>query len=51
VSEPKYQMMHAMVRVMDPKKSTTFYTNLLGMRLLCDEDFPDGKVTLAFVGY
>jgi lactoylglutathione lyase len=40
-----------MIRVMDLEKSITFYTNLLGMKLLRREDFPDGKFTLAFVGY
>lgn len=51
MSEPKFQLMHTMVRVKDLDKSIDFYTRLLGMRLLRREEFPDGKFTLAFVGY
>jgi len=40
-----------MLRVADLEKSLAFYTEVLGMRLLRQEDFPDGKFTLAFVGY
>lgn len=46
-----FQMMHTMVRVKDLDKSLDFYTRLLGMKLLRKMDFPDGKFTLAFVGY
>ena len=46
-----FQMMHTMVRVKDLDKSLDFYTRLLGMQLLRKMDFPDGKFTLAFVGY
>jgi lactoylglutathione lyase len=40
-----------MIRVQDLDRSIAFYTGLLGMTLLRREDFPDGKFTLAFVGY
>jgi lactoylglutathione lyase len=40
-----------MLRVGDLQKSLRFYTEVLGMRLLRRMDFPDGKFTLAFVGY
>lgn len=40
-----------MLRVGDLKKSIDFYTNVLGMRVLRQSDFPDGRFTLAFVGY
>ena len=43
--------MHTMIRVLDLDKSITFYTELLGMRLLRREDFAEGRFTLAFVGY
>jgi lactoylglutathione lyase len=46
-----FQMMHTMIRVMDLEKSIEFYTGLLGMKLLRRQDFPDGRFTLAFVGY
>jgi len=40
-----------MLRVGDLERSLQFYTNVLGMRLLRRKDYPDGKFTLAFVGY
>ena len=48
---PDFRMMHTMVRVLDLEKSIAFYTELLGMKLLRKEDFPEGRFTLAFVGY
>ena len=48
---PKFRMMHTMVRVRDLDASLEFYTGMLGMSLLRRQDFPDGKFTLAFVGY
>lgn len=46
-----FQMMHTMLRVRDLDKSIDFYTRLLGMEVLRKMDFPDGKFTLAFLGY
>lgn len=40
-----------MLRVGDLEKSLLFYTQVLGMKLLRRKDYPDGKFTLAFVGY
>jgi lactoylglutathione lyase len=40
-----------MIRVGDLETSLTFYTDVLGMRLLRRADYPEGKFTLAFVGY
>jgi lactoylglutathione lyase len=40
-----------MLRVGDLDRALAFYTDVLGMRLLRREDYPDGKFTLAFVGY
>jgi len=45
------RLLHTMIRVGDLKKSIDFYTEILGMRLLRKKDYPDGKFTLAFVGY
>jgi len=45
------KILHTMLRVADLEKSLDFYVRLLGMRLLRKEDFPEGKFTLAFVGY
>lgn len=44
-------MLHTMLRVGDMDRSIAFYTEVLGMRLLRRNDYPDGKFTLAFVGY
>src|SRR5262249_5770727 len=51
VSQSKFRMMHTMIRVLDLEKSIAFYTKLLGMKVLRRQDFPEGKFTLAFVGY
>jgi len=40
-----------MIRVKDLDRSLDFYTRHLGMRVLRKTDFPEGKFTLAFVGY
>jgi lactoylglutathione lyase len=40
-----------MIRVVNLEKSIKFYTGPLGMKLLRREDFPEGRFTLAFVGY
>jgi len=45
------QILHTMIRVVDLDRSIDFYTNVLGMKLLRRKDYPDGKFTLAFVGY
>lgn len=45
------RILHTMIRVTDLDKSLAFYTGILGMKLLRKQDFPEGKFTLAFVGY
>lgn len=45
------RILHTMLRVADLARSLDFYTNVLGMRVLRRKDYPDGKFTLAFVGY
>jgi lactoylglutathione lyase len=40
-----------MLRVRDLDKSLDFYVGKLGMRLLRRQEFPEGRFTLAFVGY
>ena len=45
------RILHTMLRVIDLDKSIHFYTEVLGMRLLRRTDFPEGKFTLAFVGF
>jgi lactoylglutathione lyase len=45
------RILHTMLRVGDLERSIGFYTEVLGMKLLSRKDYPDGKFTLAFVGY
>jgi len=45
------RVLHTMIRVGDLERSIRFYTEVLGMKLLRRHDYPDGKFTLAFVGY
>ena len=45
------RVLHTMIRVGNLDRSIRFYTDVLGMRLLRRKDYPDGKFTLAFVGY
>ena len=45
------RILHTMLRVGDLDRSIQFYTEVLGMKLLRRKDYPDGKFTLAFVGY
>ena len=46
-----WRFLHTMIRVGDLERSLDFYTRLLGMKLLRRQDYPDGRFTLAFVGY
>lgn len=45
------RILHTMLRIVDLQKSILFYTNILGMNLLRQKDYPEGKFTLAFLGY
>jgi lactoylglutathione lyase len=45
------RLLHTMLRVGDLEASIRFYCEVLGMKLLRKQDYPDGKFTLAFVGY
>jgi lactoylglutathione lyase len=45
------RILHTMLRVGDLERSLRFYTEVLGMKLLRRNDYPEGKFTLAFVGY
>lgn len=45
------RLLHTMLRVGDLDRSIQFYTEMLGMTLLRQKDYPDGKFTLAFLGY
>ena len=45
------RLLHTMIRTGDLDRSIDFYTQILGMKLLRRKDYPEGKFTLAFVGY
>ena len=45
------RILHTMLRVGNLDKSLAFYTEVLGMKLLRRHDYPEGKFTLAFVGF
>lgn len=45
------RILHTMLRVGDLKRSIDFYTKVLGMKVLRKNDYPEGRFTLAFVGY
>jgi len=45
------RILHTMLRVGNLDTSIAFYTEVLGMQLLRRKDYPEGRFTLAFVGY
>jgi len=45
------RFLHTMLRVGDLEKSVKFYTEIFSMKLLRKKDYPDGRFTLAFLGY
>ncbi len=45
------RILHTMLRTGNLERSIQFYTEVLGMKLLRQKDYPDGKFTLAFIGY
>lgn len=45
------RILHTMLRVGDLERSLRFYTGVLDMKVLRRKDYPEGRFTLAFVGY
>ena len=45
------RILHTMLRVTNLEQSLQFYTQVLGMKLLRQKDYPEGRFTLAFVGF
>jgi lactoylglutathione lyase len=48
---PPMRILHTMLRVGDLDRSIAFYRDVLGMELISRKDYPEGKFTLAFLGY
>jgi lactoylglutathione lyase len=45
------RILHTMLRVNDLAASKRFYCEVLGMKVLREKEYPEGKFTLCFVGY
>lgn len=45
------RILHTMLRVGDLERSKGFYRDVLGMKVLREKEFPEGRYTLAFLGY
>ena len=45
------RILHTMIRVADLQRSLDFYAGALGMKVLRQDDYTDGRFTLAFLGY
>lgn len=45
------KLLHTMLRVGDLDRSIAFYTDVLGMKLISRRDYPEGRFTLAFLGF
>ena len=50
-AQEKWRLLHTMLRVNDLEQSINFYTTILGMRLMRREEYPEGRFSLAFIGY
>lgn len=45
------RILHTMLRVNNLEESKKFYTEILGMSILREKEYPGGKFTLCFLGY
>ena len=45
------RILHTMLRVNNMKESIDFYEKIFGMKVLRQKDYPEGKFSLAFIGY
>ena len=51
LTERPTRILHTMMRVMDLQRSLDFYIGAMGMQLVRRQDYPTGRLTLAFLGY
>ena len=45
------RILHTMIRVNDLTESINFYQNIFAMKVLRQKEYPEGKFSLAFMGY
>ena len=45
------RLLHTMLRVGNLENSISFYTEVMGMTLLRQKEYPNGEFSLAFLGY
>jgi len=45
------RFLHTMIRVGDLDKSIKFYSEVLGLQLQRQKEYPEGEFTLAYLGY
>ncbi len=50
-ASPDFRIDHTMLRVSDLEKSLDFYVRILGMKILRQNEYPQGRFTNTFVGY
>lgn len=48
---PNFKIDHTMLRVKNLEKSLHFYVDILGMKILRQNEYPSGRFTNTFVGY
>jgi lactoylglutathione lyase len=51
MSKPDFRLDHTMIRVFDQEQTLDFYTRILGMKILRQTEYPEGRFTNTFVGY
>ena len=51
MNQKNFKYLHTMMRVFNLEKSINFYTKYFNMKLIRKNDYPEGKFTLAFLGY
>jgi lactoylglutathione lyase len=51
IGSPVMRILHTMIRVANLDASKQFYCESLGMKVLREQEYPDGKFTLCFLGY
>jgi lactoylglutathione lyase len=48
---PDFRIDHTMLRVSDLDKTLDFYVRILGMKILRQNEYPEGRFTNTFIGY